>query len=176
MYRYSNNNIGVGSGSYTYFWKSKGVPDKNIKLFIISNHNFTPELNYFGSAIRVKFHAGCLKQDKLHILIKKAVNINITYELNFWTYSPATDFTSKNSLFEAVKLTKNDDPNKYGYSGYGIGFDTRGKFSVGNGFGWRFIILGVYMGSSVYVENKKKDVLILKEGPTQGLNGTTLTA
>ena len=32
------------------------------------------------------------------------------------------------------------------------------------------------MGSSVYVENKKKDVLILKEGTTQGLNGTTLTA
>ena len=32
------------------------------------------------------------------------------------------------------------------------------------------------MGSSVHVDNKKKDILILGEGPTQELDGTTLTA
>ena len=32
------------------------------------------------------------------------------------------------------------------------------------------------MSSSVHIGNKKKDVLILSEGPTQGLDGTTLTA
>ena len=32
------------------------------------------------------------------------------------------------------------------------------------------------MSSSVYIDNKKKDILILGEGPTQGLDGTTLTA
>ena len=31
------------------------------------------------------------------------------------------------------------------------------------------------MSSSVHVENKKKDILILGEGPTQGFDGTTLT-
>ena len=31
------------------------------------------------------------------------------------------------------------------------------------------------MSSSVYVDNKKKDILILGKGPTQGLGGTTLT-
>ena len=31
------------------------------------------------------------------------------------------------------------------------------------------------MNSSVHVGNKKKDILILGEGPTQGLDGTTLT-
>ena len=31
------------------------------------------------------------------------------------------------------------------------------------------------MSSSVHVDNKKKDILILGEGPTQGLDGTTLT-
>ena len=31
------------------------------------------------------------------------------------------------------------------------------------------------MSSSVYVDNKKKDILILGIGPTQGLDGTTLT-
>ena len=30
--------------------------------------------------------------------------------------------------------------------------------------------------SSVHVDNKKKDILVLGEGPTQGLDGTTLTA
>ena len=30
--------------------------------------------------------------------------------------------------------------------------------------------------SSVHVDNKKKDILILTEDPTQGLDGTTLTA
>ena len=32
------------------------------------------------------------------------------------------------------------------------------------------------MSSSVYVDNKKKDILIFGKGPTQGLDGTTLTA
>ena len=31
------------------------------------------------------------------------------------------------------------------------------------------------MSSFVHVHNKKKDILILGEGPTQGLDGTTLT-
>ena len=32
------------------------------------------------------------------------------------------------------------------------------------------------MSSSVHVDNMKKDILILGEGPTEGLDGTTLTA
>ena len=32
------------------------------------------------------------------------------------------------------------------------------------------------MSSSVHVDNKKKYILVLGEGPTQGLDGTTLTA
>ena len=32
------------------------------------------------------------------------------------------------------------------------------------------------MSSSVHVYNKKKDILILSEGPTHGLDGTTLAA
>ena len=32
------------------------------------------------------------------------------------------------------------------------------------------------MSSSVHVDNKKKDILIFGKGPTQGLDGTTLTA
>ena len=38
------------------------------------------------------------------------------------------------------------------------------------------IILGVDMSSSVDIDNKKKDILILGEDPTQGLYDTKLTA
>ena len=38
-------------------------------------------------------------------------------------------------MFGVVKLTKNADIDKYGYSGYGIGFDRHGRFSFGNGVG-----------------------------------------
>ena len=31
------------------------------------------------------------------------------------------------------------------------------------------------MNSSVHIDNKRKDILILGEGPTQGLDDTTLT-
>ena len=54
-------------------------------------------------------------------------------------------------MFGAVKLTKNIDIDEYKYSGYGIGFDRKGTFSIGNGFGRNYIIFGVEMSSSVYV-------------------------
>ena len=79
-------------------------------------------------------------------------------------------------MFGAVKLTNNADIDKYLYSGYGIGFDRKGSFSFpGGGFGLNVIIFGVDMSSSVHVDNKKKDILILGKGPTQGLEHT-LTA
>ena len=43
------------------------------------------------------------------------------------------DSTLKACLFGAVTLTKNADIDKYGYSGYGIGFDRRGSFSFPSG-------------------------------------------
>ena len=76
-------------------------------------------------------------------------------------------------MFGAVRLTKNVDIDENKYSGYGIGFDRKGTFSFGNGFGRNCIIFGVDMRSSVHVDNKK--ILVLGEGPTQELDGTTLT-
>ena len=38
------------------------------------------------------------------------VNLYIVYEINLWPYNIGTDFTLGNSLFEAVKLTKNNWP------------------------------------------------------------------
>ena len=70
-------------------------------------------------------------------------------------------------------MTRNCDNNKYGYTGYGIGFDTKTSFSSSSGgFGENVIIFGVDMSSSVHVDNKKKDILILGNGLTQGLEYT----
>ena len=80
-------------------------------------------------------------------------------------------------MFGAVRLTKNVDIDKYRYSGYGIGFDRKGSFSFpGSGFGQNVIIFGVDMSSSAHIDNKKKDILILGKGPTQGLGEHSLTA
>ena len=49
-------------------------------------------------------------------------------------------------------------------------------FSVGNRFGKNVAILGVDMRSSAHVDNKKKYISILGEGPIQGLDDTALTA
>ena len=79
-------------------------------------------------------------------------------------------------MFGAAKITKNPDPDKYKYSGYGIGFDSRSEFSFTDGtMGQNVIIFGVDMRSCVYINNKGKDILILGTGSTQGLDDTTLT-
>ena len=70
------------------------------------------------------------------------------------------DFTLGDYLFGAVKLTKNGDPDKYGYIGYGIGFDAHSQFLSSNGeWGKNVIIFGVDDSSSVHVDNRKKRYL-----------------
>ena len=79
-------------------------------------------------------------------------------------------------MFGAVTLTKNADIEKYGYSGFDIGFDRRSGFSFpAGGFGQNVLIFGADMSSSANIDNKKKDILVLGKGPTQGLEHT-LTA
>ena len=81
----------------------------------------------------------------------------------------------ENFLFGSVKLTKNADIDKYKCSGHGVEFDRHGTFLVPGGFSRNIIIFGVDMSSSAHIDNKGKDILILGEGPMQGLDNTTLT-
>ena len=109
------------------------------------------------------------KQPKFTHTHKTIVNIYIAYELGAST-SNDNDPTLKNCLFGAVTLTKNADIDKYEYSGYGIRFDTRSCFSFpGGGFGQNGLIFGVDMSFSAHTDNKKKDILVIGKGPTQGL-------
>ena len=64
--------------------------------------------------------------------------------------------TLKNCLFGAVTLTRNANIDKYGYSGYGIGFDRRSSFSFpGGGIGQNVLIFRVD-SSSAHIDKKKK--------------------
>ena len=72
-------------------------------------------------------------------------------------------------------MPKNADPDKYVYSGYGI--ELRSEFLLPDcSLGKNVIIFGVDVSSSVHIDNKEKDILILGKGSRQGLNDTTLTA
>ena len=74
-------------------------------------------------------------------------------------------------------MTKNTDIHKYGYSGYGTGFDRRSSFSfLGGGFGQNVLIFGADMSSSAHIDNKEKDILVLGKGPTLGLEHTLYIA
>ena len=84
-------------------------------------------------------------------------------------------FPQKTLFLVYLNSQRNVDIDKYKYSGYGIGFDRCGAFSVANGFGKNVMIFGVDMSSSVHVDKKEKYFLILGEGPTQILDDTTLT-
>ena len=54
--------------------------------------------------------------------------------------------------------------------------DSRSEFSLPDGsMGKNAIIFRIDMSSSVHIDNKTKDILILGKGPAQGLDDTTLT-
>ena len=100
------------------------------------------------------------------------VNFYIVYEISK-SINISDYLTLENCLFGAVSLTKNVDIDKCKYSGYGIGFDKHGSFLFsGTGLGINVIIFGVDMSSSTKIDNRKKDILILGKGPSQGLEHT----
>ena len=87
--------------------------------------------------------------------------------------------TLKDCLFGNVKITKNANPDKSSYKIWNwiwlwIWFSF---FPISNlVWGKNVIIFGVDVSSSVHIDNKNKETLILGKGPTQGLCDTTLTA
>ena len=150
-------------------YEESRLSDEKINSSKTPNHSITQNLDYYGTKIRVKFRGNCLKQDKITFRHKKIGNIYIAYELTGCS-SNGNDPTVINSLFGAVRLTRNADIDKYGYSDYETGFNRRGSFSFpGGGFGSTVIIFEVNMSSSIYVDNKRKNILTLGKGPTQGL-------
>ena len=146
-------------------WQFKGLSNEN---FDPPNTNVSPLTDYVANKMRVKFNRSCLKQsNKISYTHKKIVNIYIVYEINVhitnYNY-PTLEYC----LFCAVTLTKNADIDKYGYSGYGIGFDRKGSFSFpGGGYGQNVIIFGVDMTFTTHTDNKKGHINIRNRSNTR---------
>ena len=175
MGKYFKLNSVVGVIDRVLSWQSKGISNEGITPPTTSNNSLNPRLSYNDTKIKVKFTGSCLKQLKFTFTHKKVVNIYIVYKLGA-SSSHSSDPTIKNCLFGVVTLTKNADIENYKYSGYGIGFDRSSSFSFpSGGFGQNVLIFGADMSSSVHIGNKKKDILVLGKGLTQGLE-STLTA
>ena len=176
IYRYFRRIVDVGSGNSIYFWKSVGLSDEKLNSNTASNYKITPELNYYGTKIRLEFNGSCLNQDKVTYNHGKIVNIYVVYEISK-NYSISTYPTLENCLFGAVSLTKNTDIDKYKYSGYGTGFDRHGEFSFSTrGFGRNCIIFGADLSSSSHANKKKNNVLVLGKDFVQGTNDTKIYA
>ena len=65
----------------------------------------------------------------MSFLHKNIVNLYIASKLDALLKDLNTDFTLGHCLFGTVKLTKNADPDKYKFSGYGMEFNSHLEFS-----------------------------------------------
>ena len=78
MCRYFKKVIGVSTGSYIYFWKSKRLPHTSPST---SDYSPNPQLSYTSTKTRQEFRGSCLKQDKIVFDHQKVIKIYIVYEL-----------------------------------------------------------------------------------------------
>ena len=154
-------------------WKSKGLFDEKIISTTTSTDKSATKTIYGNARINVVFNGDLLRQNQVTYNHGPVVNIYIIYETTPDTKT--SSITLESCLFSAIKIRKNSDVDKYKYSGYGIGFDSRGYFSHPSGENGRnVIILGADLSSSVHANNKVNNVLVLDKAFIQGTNGTTI--
>ena len=107
-------------------WESNGMSEESIENITKSESNFAPTFVEDHLLPEMNFKGLCLIKSKISIP-KKVINLYISYTLGPQLRNLITDFTLGNCLFGSVKLTKNADLDKYKYTSYSIGFDSRSK-------------------------------------------------
>ena len=119
----------------------------------------------------------CSKKKKEIYTPVNGIIVFIVYELDTTSRDLNTGFTLKDCFLVGVKIVKNADPYQFVFNGCGIRFNLRSELSLSDvSVGKNAIIFGIDMSSSVDIDDKKKDILILGICPTQGLDDTTLSA
>ena len=145
------------------------MSEKSIKNITKLGSNFAPAFVDHHLLPGMNFNGQCLITNNISIP-KKVINLYISDTLGPQLKNLNTNFTWVNCLFGSVKLTKNADLD-YKYTGYGTGFDSHSEFLLTDRSYGKNVT-----SSSVDVDNKGKDILVLGEGPTQGLQDAKLTA
>lgn len=146
------------------------------KPLATSGNCFAPKLTFIPYAkIAIEFKQNFLKQDKAIFAHRNVVNLFIAYELDTWPRDLNTNFTLSDFSLGSAKFTKNADPNKYGCSGHGIGFDAHSELPLTiHELGENVVIFGAKNGSSRQSDNRKKLMLLLGEESADGLDDTTI--
>ena len=159
-------------------WKSKGLPNQYLDAVGTLGHVV---LSKPIKPVHVIFKGkGTLVQNDNDIIAGgPIVNICIVYKTS--PKSINSNFVFENCLFGAFKKTNttNSDTDKWQYSGYGVGFDSKGRFphpDGGGGDGKNVIISEADLGNSRHATNKTQSVLILGHGLIQKINDTTIYA
>ena len=87
---------------------------ERIKFPTTSNNSLAQTMTFFNSAkIKVKFHGGCFKHEKITFYHGNIVNVYMVYEINLSPNDLDSTFALLNSLFGTIKLSKNADPGKF---------------------------------------------------------------
>ena len=117
------------------------MSEENIENITKSNSNFAPTFVDHHVLPDIDFNGHCLIKNNISIP-KNVINLHISYTLNPQLRNLNTYFTLGNCSFGSIKLTKNDDLDKYKCTGYGTGFDSRSEFSFTDGsFGKMSLVL-----------------------------------
>ena len=159
--------------------KSDGLSTKTI-VTITVNNSISPTIKWYGNSnLWLIFKGSWLKQ-KSNFYSSNYNKCFIVYEQDTLSQDLNAYITLKDCLFRGVKLAYSADPDKYSYSGRGIGFHSPSFFSyLFFECGKNAIVFGVDNSSSVHDVNEKHYILVLGEGldePKQGLDDTTITA
>ena len=122
----------VASANITYIlsWKSRALNDVKIESIKRNDYSLNPDMVHYDlSKIRIKLNGSSLNPFSPTIIHGDIVNIYIVYETTS-IYKDINYPKLENCLFGSVKLTKNADIDKYGYSGNGIAFDRETFFPL----------------------------------------------
>ena len=155
-------------------WKSKGFTNQYLNLNgtmgdVVLSKPIKPMYVIFKGKSTLYQHGNDVKAGG------PIENIYIVYKTSSKTIN--SSFVFKNCLFGAVKTTNitNSDTDKWQYSGYGIGFDSKGEFTHLDGsYGRNVIIFEADLSNSKHSNNKTKNILVLGREFVQKINNTRI--
>ena len=119
-----------------------------------------------------------IKFDKDPLTLEKYIYINATKILNTYIACDLVARSRTNSSKvtklpkKILRIMKNNDKEKWIYSGYGIiTLHCTGSSNFDNKFARNVIIYKVDNNSSSHADNRMNNILVVSKGPTYGING-----
>ena len=107
------------------------MSEESIENITKSDSNFVPTFVDHYLLSDINFNRHCLISN--FNTPKKIINKYISYTLNHWSRNLNIAFSLKMCLFGSAKLTEKVGPDKYKYSNYNIGFNSRSEFLFTDG-------------------------------------------